>query len=68
MITSQYYNLGVVYNALKALSRDSLLVFEKVIPLHVARNLLICKDNSPWLLSQRGILEIPRGPIRKGVF
>lgn len=32
MITSQYYNLGVVYNALKALSRDSLLDFEEVTP------------------------------------
>ena len=36
MITPQYYNLGVVYNALKALSRDSLLVFEEVTPLLVA--------------------------------
>lgn len=32
MITPQYYNLGVVYNALKALSCDSLLEFEEVTP------------------------------------
>ena len=32
MITSQYYNLGLVYNALKALSRDSLLDFDEVTP------------------------------------
>ena len=36
MITSQYYNLGVVYNALKALSRDSLREFEEVTPPLVA--------------------------------
>lgn len=36
MITSQYYNLGVVYNALKALSRDSLLEFEELTPPLVA--------------------------------
>lgn len=36
MITSQYYNLGVVYNALKALSRDGLLDFDEVTPLLVA--------------------------------
>ena len=36
MITSQYYNLGVVYNALKALSRDSLLEFEEFTPPLVA--------------------------------
>ena len=32
MITPQYYNLGVVYNALKALSCDCLLDFEEVTP------------------------------------
>lgn len=36
MITSQYYNLGVVYNALKALSRDGLLDFDEVTPPLVA--------------------------------
>lgn len=36
MITSQYYNLGVVYNALKALSRGSLLDFDEVTPPLVA--------------------------------
>lgn len=36
MITSQYYNLGVVYNALKALYRDSLLDFDEVTPPLVA--------------------------------
>lgn len=32
MISSQYYNLGVVYNTLKTLSRDSLLDFYAVTP------------------------------------
>ena len=36
MISPQYYNLGVVYNALKALSRDSLLEFGEATPLLVA--------------------------------
>lgn len=36
MITPQYYNLGVVYNALKALSRDGLLDFDEVTPPLVA--------------------------------
>ena len=36
MITPQYYNLGLVYNALKALSRDGLLDFDEVTPLLVA--------------------------------
>ena len=36
MITPQYYNLGVVYNALKALSRDSLLHFNEDAPILVA--------------------------------
>jgi hypothetical protein len=32
MITRQYYNLGVVYNALKALFCDSLQGFDDITP------------------------------------